>query len=185
MRNINAIREITHPTPQSAIGLSYSAAVKIKVALDEYLRRLLRSQAHHGSADITEPGRVPATGLVRRAERFMIENAEKPITVSDVAAELGVSVRTLQTRFHAWRDTTPNTVLRNIRLQFVRDELRRSRGETKVTATAMRYGFSHLGRFSSYYRLAFGETPNETLRRSRLSRRERLPRGRHIFAQNG
>jgi AraC-like DNA-binding protein len=143
-----------------------------KRAFDEYLLTLLlHHHPHNYSAELAETGLVPVPGLVRRAERYMIDNAERPITISDVAAELGVSVRTLQTGFRAWRNTTPNTFFRDIRLRLVREELRRSGADGSVTATAMRYGFSHLGRFSAYYRSAFDETPGVTLRRDRVPRR--------------
>jgi AraC-like DNA-binding protein len=36
-----------------------------------------------------------------------------------------------------------------------------------VTAIATSLGFTHLGRFSSAYRSAFGESPSRTLMRSR------------------
>jgi transcriptional regulator GlxA family with amidase domain len=55
------------------------------------------------------------------------------------------------------------------RLQLVRDELLRSDAEVNVTTMALRYGFSHLGRFSAYYRATFGEMPSETLRRRRAT----------------
>lgn len=148
-----------------------------KAAFDEYLVTLLLHQHPHNYSDEiaqTERGAVP--GLVRRAERFMVDNAETPITVSDVAAELGISVRSLQAGFHQWRSTTPMAVLRSIRLQRARDDLLRSDGEVDVTTVALRYGFSHLGRFSAYYRASFGEAPRETLRRSRLSRWLRVSR---------
>jgi hypothetical protein len=43
--------------------------------------------------------------------------------------------------------------------------------ETSVTDIALRFGFSHLGRFSAYYEAKFDEQPSVTLRRS--SRRAR------------
>jgi transcriptional regulator GlxA family with amidase domain len=107
--------------------------------------------------------------VIRRAERFMADNAATPITVSDVAAHLGVSLRSLQAGFRQWRATTPNVFLRQARLQLVRDELLRSDAEVNVTTLALRNGFSHLGRFSAYYRAMFGEMPSETLRRCRVA----------------
>ena len=102
-------------------------------ALDEFLLTLLlHQQSHNYSEEIAETMPVPVPALVRRAERFMIDYAATSITVSDVAAHLGVSLRSLQTGFRQWRTTTPNAFLRKIRLQLVRDELLRSGEETQV-----------------------------------------------------
>jgi transcriptional regulator GlxA family with amidase domain len=97
----------------------------------------------------------------------MIDNAGSPITVSDVADHLGISLRSLQVGFRQWRETTPTAFLRRVRLQLVRDELLRSGREANVTTVALRHCFSHLGRFSAQYRSAFGEDPSATLRRGR------------------
>jgi AraC-like DNA-binding protein len=149
-------------------GLPLTGAAR--AAFDEFLLTLLlHHHGHNYSEEMTETVPVPVPGVVRRAERFMIDNAGASITVSDVAAHLGVSVRSLQTGFRQWRSTTPNVLLRQIRLQHVRDELLRSGAETSVTAVALRYGFSHLGRFSAYYQAAFEEAPSATLRRSRVA----------------
>jgi AraC-like DNA-binding protein len=121
-------------------------------------------------AELANASSLAVPGLIRRAEQYILENAGAAITVSDVAAELGVSLRSLQAGFRQWRSTTPNLFLRRVRLQLVRDELRRLRVQTTVQAVAMRHGFSNLGRFSAYYHAAFGESPSTTLHRSRLPR---------------
>jgi transcriptional regulator GlxA family with amidase domain len=108
-------------------------------------------------------------GVVRRAERFIIDNASASITVSDVADHLGTSLRPLQAGFRQWRETTPTAFLRRVRLQLVRDDLLRSGTEAKITAVAQRHGFCHLGRFSAEYRATFGEDPSMTLRRRRAA----------------
>jgi transcriptional regulator GlxA family with amidase domain len=112
---------------------------------------------------------MPVPGVVRRAERFIIDNASASITISDVADHLGISLRSLQAGFRQWRETTPTAFLRRVRLQLVRDELLRSGTEANVTAVALRRGFSHLGRFSAQYRAIFGEDPSVTLRRGRAA----------------
>jgi AraC-like DNA-binding protein len=141
-----------------------------KNAFDEYLLTLLlHHHPHNYSEEMAGKASTPVPGMVRRAERYMSDNAGVPITVSDVAAHLGVSLRTLQTGFRQWRNTTPRAHLQQVRLQLVRDELLRSDPDASVTLIAMRHGFAHLGRFSAQYRSAFGEPPSATLRRGRAA----------------
>jgi AraC-like DNA-binding protein len=137
-------------------------------SFDEYLRTLLLHQhVHSYSEELASPSQVPVPGVVRRAERYMTENAGSAVTVPDVAAALGVSVRSLQLGFRQWRNTTPHDFLRQTRLRFIHAELCRSGENTDVTTVALRHGFTHLGRFSAYYQSAFGELPSTTLRRRR------------------
>jgi AraC-like DNA-binding protein len=147
-------------------GLPLGAAAK--AAFDEYvLTLLLHHHPHNYSEEMAVHDAAPVPGVVRRAERFMNDNADTPITVSEVAAHIGVSLRTLQASFRQWRNTTPNAHLRQVRLELVRDQLLRSGSDANVTAIATRHGFVHLGRFSAQYRSAFGEPPSTTLRRGR------------------
>jgi AraC-like DNA-binding protein len=153
-------------------GLPLAGAAK--AALDEYLLTLLlHHHPHNYSDELARSVPTPVPGIVRRAERFIIDNASASITVSDVADHLGISLRSLQAGFRQWRETTPNAFLRRARLQLVRDELLRSGQDANVTTAALRHGFSHLGRLSALYRSAFGEDPSATLRRGRaeLARR--------------
>jgi AraC-like DNA-binding protein len=147
-------------------GLLLAGAAK--AALDEYLLTLLlHHHPHNYSEELAQSVPAPVPGILRRAERFIIDNASASITVSDVADHLGISLRSLQAGFRQWRETTPTAFLRRARLQLVRDELLRSSQDTNVTTVALRNGFSHLGRFSAQYRSAFGEDPSATLRRGR------------------
>jgi transcriptional regulator GlxA family with amidase domain len=56
--------------------------------------------------------------------------------------------------------------VRQARLRRVR-ELLTDGSAASVTDAALRCGVTHLGRFSLDYRAAFGESPSETLQRSR------------------
>jgi AraC-like DNA-binding protein len=69
---------------------------------------------------------TPIPRAVRRAERFIIDNAGSPITVSDVADHLGISLRSLETGFRQWRETTLNCVLAARSIGAWYDELLRS-----------------------------------------------------------
>jgi AraC-like DNA-binding protein len=56
--------------------------------------------------------------------------------------------------------------LREQRLHRVRETLLSGDDESQsVTATALRFGFTHQGEFSKAYRRAFGETASRTLGR--------------------
>jgi len=53
--------------------------------------------------------------------------------------------------------------LRDARFETVHDALKRAQPEQSVAELAMKWGFSHLGRFAVEYRKRFGESPSETL----------------------
>jgi AraC-like DNA-binding protein len=144
----------------------------VKRSVEYEANDVLPDQKGHNEETTVETP-LPVPGLIRRAERYILENAGAPITVSDVAAELGVSLRSLQSGFRQWRSTTPNLFLRRARLQLVRDELRRLGERTTVQVVAMRHGFSNLGRFSAYYQAAFGEAPSATLHGGRSPRHQK------------
>jgi transcriptional regulator GlxA family with amidase domain len=110
---------------------------------------------------------VAAPRVVREAEHFMRTDGPET-SVSKIAARVGVSLRSLETGFREWRQSTPTQCLRKIRLDAARAELLAPSEFTTVTSVALANGFFHLARFSAYYRAAFGEPPGRTLRRSRL-----------------
>lgn len=163
-------RTLAYARANEGSGLDLAPAVK--AAFDEFLMTLLlHHHPHNFSDELLERVPTPVPGLIRRAERYMVDNADGSITVSDVADHLGISMRSLQAGFRSWRDTTPSAFLRGVRLQRAREALLNGDGQANVTMTALRYGFSHMGRFSTYYQAAFGEAPSVTLRRGRSSRR--------------
>jgi len=153
-------------------GGSLAFAPAVRAAFDEFLATLvLHHHPHTFSEELAESVPSPVPGLVRQAERFMVDNADRPITISDVAEYFGVSLRSLQAGFRDWRNTTPSAFLRQVRLQRARDALLLGDPASTVTSIALDSGFAHMGRFSIYYRRAFGEAPSATLRRRPTSAR--------------
>lgn len=104
---------------------------------------------------------------VRRAMDFMQANVHRPITMGMVAEAAGVSVRTLQTGFRAFRDTTPAAYLAKLRLHASRQDLLDPFNNHSVKQVCLKWGFFHFGRFSAIYRATYGESPSETRRRAR------------------
>jgi len=123
---------------------------------------------------------VPADGLAARRGSFDKHNrliarldevaatyGSRPLYSDDLATTLGVSVRTLQTATQAVHGVSLHHYLRLKRLWATRIQLMTGSAGASVKAAALGNGFWHLGDFSRGYRLAFGETPSETLARSR------------------
>jgi transcriptional regulator GlxA family with amidase domain len=112
---------------------------------------------------------TPAAGAARTAVAAvaaMRRQLSAPPTIPQLAAQLGVSERTLQSAFHEHFSTAPSAYFKRLRLAAVRDALRcASPGDTTVTRVAAEAGgFFHLGRFAGEYLAMFGEHPADTLR---------------------
>lgn len=132
---------------------------------ERILETLLTRQPHNLSAFI-DARLMPAPRQVKRAQDFIRENAALPIALSDIAEASGVGARALQVAFKRSYGISPMHALTRERLRRARLDLERREAQTSVTDVALRWGFSHLGRFSADYRAEFGELPRETLRRA-------------------
>jgi AraC-like DNA-binding protein len=106
----------------------------------------------------------PAT--VRRALGFIESNLDQAISIADIAAAAGVTVRALQIAFRRHLAATPLEYLRRLRLEEVRAELLAADpAERTVAAVAARWGFHHHGRMTAAYRELYAELPSTTLAR--------------------
>ena len=101
------------------------------------------------------------------ARDFVEAHADRPLTAAELVQVSGVGTSALYEAFQRHRGCSPLAYLRRVRLERVRADLARPEAMETVTTVAMKWGFSHFGRFSGYYRQAFGESPSETLRRGR------------------
>lgn len=128
---------------------------------------LLTCQPHTYSAELCSDPRTSVTpSFVKRVERFIEDHAHEPISIVEMAEHVGVSSRSLFTGFRRYRNTSPMLYLKEVRLRHVHEELQRqSPGSVTVTTVAFRWGFSHLGHFTTDYKRRFGESPSETLSR--------------------
>jgi AraC-like DNA-binding protein len=88
-----------------------------------------------------------------------------PIYSGELAQQVGVSVRSMHDAVRRYRGMSLHRYLRLRRLWLVRQRL--LAGTHSVKACALAFGFWHLGDFSKGYRLQFGESPSDTLARSR------------------
>lgn len=112
-------------------------------------------------------GRPSAAVLVQRA--IEIGDAQGgPARIAQLCSALRVSPSTLENAFKRITGVTPHAFFLRRRLNTARAVLlREDSGQRRVTDIATELGFSELGRFSVRYRQMFGESPSETLRRTR------------------
>ncbi len=117
---------------------------------------------------LDQPEDTPQPGALRSALDFLHEHIRELPTLTELTEAVGVSARTLQMQFLNHLGRTPSQYVRDLRLRQAREDLLHPRrAETSVTDTAAAWGFYNLGRFSSLYKSAYGESPSETLRKSR------------------
>lgn len=126
---------------------------------------LLTEQPHNHAALGHAAPPLPAPRHVRRAEEFMRAHLGEPLTLAQIAAASGTSIRSLTAGFRQFRQTTPMRWLHEQRLQAVRRHLQQARPDESVSSIALHCGFGHLGRFAGDYISRFGEAPSATLRR--------------------
>jgi AraC-like DNA-binding protein len=111
------------------------------------------------------PDRDPGAKLVRQACELIRHGASGPLRLVDIAATLGVSLRHLQAGFRRHLSTTPQSFLKDCRLEHAFQRLSfATKGDT-TASIASACGFTHLGEFASHYRRLFGEFPSDTLKR--------------------
>ncbi|WFU59830.1 AraC family transcriptional regulator [Bradyrhizobium pachyrhizi] len=143
-------------SPKASALLSEAA---IQLILENVPHRLTDRLSRH---PLDAPPRY-----IRRAVEHMRANPHLPLTISDIAATVGVSSRLLQLGFRKVHGTTPVAYLRQIRLEAIHDELSRPENMLPVSEVALKWGFTHMGRFAAVYRSAFGLYPSDTVRRAR------------------
>jgi AraC-like DNA-binding protein len=103
--------------------------------------------------------------VFRDVQAVLSSDVGHPIYSGDIAKQIGVSVRTLHDAVQRYRGMSLHRYLRLRRLWLVRQRLRA--GTDSIKACALAFGFWHLGDFSRMYRAQFGESPSETVARSR------------------
>ncbi|MBK0399023.1 helix-turn-helix domain-containing protein [Limibaculum sp. M0105] len=101
--------------------------------------------------------------IVRRAEELMEARLSDPLSIADVAAEIGVSSRRLQQAFGNVRNCSPRERLTAMRLDAARRHMLEAGHCATVSEVALACGFGHFGRFAAAYANKFGELPSVTL----------------------
>lgn len=143
-----------------------------KLLMDGFLvqQPTYSAQAFAGCEQPTPPR------TIKSAVDLIEAHPEDFATITDLARAISVSVRALQEGFKRHVGMPPLAYLREVRLNRVHAELATASTDcVTVAETAMKWGFSHLGRFGVAYRRKFGVTPYQTLRATQTATMSRSP----------
>jgi len=116
-----------------------------------------------GAARDDVSARLPAK--YRRAYRYIVENIDRQdLTTREVAAELNVTMRTIQLVFKRALGVTPCGLIRALRLEGIREDLLDDKGPAAtIYDTAARWGLTSRSTLAKGYRKHFDESPSETI----------------------
>jgi len=151
-------------------GTSVFAQAPISAHAERLLMLLLLKTAPHRHRSALDHGAAAriAPFYVRRAESLMQRHLASQLTIEELSAAAGVSVRTLYYGFSEFRNASPRRYLKQLRLAKARELLQAPlHREPKIGAIAGAVGYASASQFSRDYRAQFGETPAATLRNQR------------------
>ena len=135
---------------------------------EQLMATLLMVQPNNYSAALLAQPRSVSRCAVQEAVDLIESSPEAPLTVASMARAVNVSPRALQMGFRRQLSTSPAAYLTEVRLTRARRDLISAvpSDGTTVAGIAMRWGFTHPGRFAAYYRRRYGEAPSTTLARN-------------------
>ncbi|HEY0218146.1 MAG TPA: helix-turn-helix domain-containing protein [Afipia sp.] len=102
---------------------------------------------------------------VKLAIDFIHDYPYLPPSGKELAVLTGVSLRSLQAGFRQFVGTSIKTYEGQVRLEGAREDLMSSSG-ISIEEIALRWGFTNAGRFTRYFRAAYGVSPTTLMTRS-------------------
>ncbi len=100
-----------------------------------------------------------------RVVQYVDDNIRHDISAERLAQHAGLSVRSLYALFEKRAGMTPKAYIRKKKLEHVYSTLIDPASRVaNVTAVALEFGFTHLGRFAELYRHTFGVLPSTSLK---------------------
>ena len=153
--------------------LDYKVLEKILVSSEKEVT-FLEQQILQTLADVfsssnpinLEMNEIKNLALLNQALKKIEKHVDEHLGVAEIARELNISRRSLQTLFTDYFGLSPLKFINLRRMNLVREALRHCDPEsTSIANIAAQHGFWHLGRFAGNYRELFGELPSETFSR--------------------
>ncbi|WP_460110431.1 helix-turn-helix domain-containing protein [Pseudomonas sp. S3_H04] len=136
---------------------------KVADSLKESLIGFCLSNFHHNyTMNILAPEKsiTPTPHSINRAAEYMASSVDPHLTVCEVAAHAGLSVRSLQMGFRQFKNMTPIVFLREQRLEKARCLLSMEENTLKPKEIAYACGFTNYQSFCKYYSLKYFVHPS-------------------------
>jgi transcriptional regulator GlxA family with amidase domain len=124
------------------------------------------STAPHSYSDSVddEPANRTAAWHVGRARDYVHDHLSEGISITDIAARVGVTPRTLQNGFRKAFNLTPAEYIRRARVDALHRALLAADETAGVTNLMTNVGIVNFGRYAQYYREQIGVSPSTTLK---------------------
>ncbi len=136
--------------------------------LEEMLiSHILSELPHNYSQTYLDKSLTGIPGKISHVQEYIQANYHSPISLRELALISQSSVRSLQMAFKSEMNITPTAYIRDLRLQHAHSLLSSSSSNTTVTEAAIESGFTHLGKFSHYYKLQYKELPSITFQKAK------------------
>jgi AraC-like DNA-binding protein len=150
------------------VSATAPAALASEGVRKQYLRTLmeimLSAAPHNHSDSLDEPMNRATAWHVGRARDYVHEHLSEGISITDIAARVGVTPRTLQNGFRRAFNLTPAEYIRRARVDALHRALLAADAGAGVTNLMMNVGIVNFGRYAQYYREQIGVSPSTTLK---------------------
>ncbi len=150
-------------------GTFHHKPTTLKLLSESILHLLYECMAQQPGVNREERSQDATPRHLKAAVGYIQDNLHRSLTVSEIATSVGISIRALQASFQRHLHTTPLRYLRQVRLEQAHRELSSPANRLPIGEVAHKWGFNHLGRFSSHYRALYGESPSTTVKRAQRS----------------
>ena len=153
----------------------YAQALKFYCQYTTEALRCLRTEAPptrapgaarpNGAALLNDEVTARLPAKYRRAYRYIIDNIDREdLTTREVAAEMNVTMRTIQLVFKRALGVTPCGLIRSLRLEGIRNDLLDENGPaSSIYDTANKWGLKSRSTLAKGYRKHFNESPSQTI----------------------
>jgi AraC-like DNA-binding protein len=156
---------VAHICHISTTAPAAMASEDVRRQYSRTLMEIMLSAAPHSHSDsLAECANRIAAWHVGRARDYIHEHLAEDMSITDIASEVGVTPRTLQSGFRKAFNLTPAEYIRRARVNALHQALLTAEETARVTNLMMSVGIVNFGRYAQYYREQLGVSPSTTLK---------------------